>query len=81
MAQELVHAVADIELPGQVAQKHHREFQALGAVDGHQPHRPRVLIGRLRKALFLPPFQMVQEPLQGAQLPLLKFRSQEVELP
>ena len=50
-------------------------------MNGHEPHRPRVLGGGPGDPPFFQPVQMVQEPLQGTQAPLLKFRCQHVKLP
>ena len=80
VTQQLLSGIDHIEPVGQVHQKHHREFQALGLVDAHNSHSIFVLRRRPGQSLFRRPLQVLQEPLQCAQLPLLEACSQQIEL-
>ena len=80
MAQQLLPRIDHIEPMGQIHQKYHRKFQALGLMDAHNGHSILILGCRAGQALFRSPVQVLQETLQCAQLPLLEACGQQIEL-
>ena len=70
--------IAEVEPVGQAAEEHHREFQALGLVDAHQPDAPGAAAASRHRAA-PEGFQLVQKLVQGARAPLFKIHRQLVE--
>ena len=64
MAHDLSPLAFGVEIPGEVTEEHHGEFQTLGLVDTHNSHRTGGALASHLQALFLLKFQILQELLQ-----------------
>ena len=75
-------AVVAAALAPQPCQKHHRELQALGAVDGHQPHTLLLegVAGGHVLALLLQPVHIPHKGGQTTKATLLKTTGQPIQL-